>query len=298
MPISKVLTLIILILQALFTPIKAQHNNRSFLTEELTFKSKGVLLAGTLYRPNQSHAALVIVHGSGQELRMGLFASEMAKQGITVFTYDKRGVGASGGIYAGPEVGTNNIDTTNLNLLANDASAAVTALHKKIKNIPIGLIGGSQAGWIIPLAANQNPLVRFMVLFSCPTITTLEQLRFQFYTNGDNNFWNNHTETEAREHVKNDADRYQFEPTDPKVSLHQLSIPGLWLYGEKDIQMPVKLCIEDLNAFKANGKPFEYTLFPNLGHNTFFYSDKKPFEIAMQWIKQQTSNANRPKKTK
>lgn len=277
-------------------PVQAQLGDESIQTEALTFKSEDVTLAGTLFKPKKSHAALVIVHGSGQELRMSQFAEQIAKQGITVFTYDKRGVGASGGIYAGPEVGTNNIDTVNLNLLASDASAAVTMLHQKIKNMPIGLIGGSQAGWIIPLAAHQNPLVQFMVLFSCPTITTLEQLRFQFYTNGDTRFWDNHTENEARAHIKNDADRYPFVPTDPKVSISKLSMPGLWLYGEKDIQIPVKLCIEDLNTFKAKGKPFEYALFPNLGHNTFFDPDTRPFDIAMQWIKLQMFTANTSKK--
>ncbi|WP_299668182.1 hypothetical protein [uncultured Polaribacter sp.] len=48
--------------------------------------------------------------------------------------------------------------------------------------------GANQAGWIIPIVANKNPLVEFMVLFSCPTITTLEQLRFQFYTSGRTDF--------------------------------------------------------------------------------------------------------------
>jgi len=137
-----------------------------------------------------------------------------------------------------------------------------------------------------------------MVLFSCPTITTLEQLRFQFYTNGNNSFWENHTEADAREHTQNDPDKYQFVATDPKVSLNTLSIPGLWLFGEKDIQIPVKLCIEQLNAFKVQGKPFEYTLFSKLGHNTSFDSDTKPFDISIQWIKQTTLNIKRSKKSK
>lgn len=281
-----------------FKQVKAQAVDSSVKKEQLTFQSEGVALEGTLYIPKQSYAAVVIVHGSGQELRMTKFAEEIVKQGITVFTYDKRGVGASGGVYAGPEVGTNNIDSTNLNLLAKDVNAAVSMLKKKIKKIPIGLIGGSQAGWIIPIASKENPLIQFMVLFSCPTITTLEQLRFQFYTNGNNNFWENHSEAEARDHIKNDTDRYQFAPTDPKISLKNLSIPGLWIYGEKDIQIPVKLCIEDLNTFKSQGKLYEYTLFPALGHNTAFDSDTTPFEIAMQWIKQKTLDSNESKMSK
>jgi dienelactone hydrolase len=161
----------------------------------------------------------------------------------------------------------------------------------KDKKTPIGLVGFSQAGWIIPIAACINPQIEFMVLFSCPTITTLEQLRFQFYTNGNINFWENHTESEAREHIKNDTDRYQFTATDPKNSLNTLSIPGLWLFGEKDILIPVKLCIEQLNTFKAHGKPFEYTLFPTLGHNTSAINIIEPFDISILWIKQRTKKS-------
>lgn len=260
----------------------------SINTTEVTFISEGVTLAGTLFEPVPSHAAIVIVHGSDQVPRMTKFAQFLATHGISVLTYDKRGVGESGGVYAGPEVGTNNISPSNLTLLANDANAAVKLLHKHNKSLPIGLLGFSQAGWIIPIAAKENPLVEFMVLFSCPTITTLEQLRFQFFTNGRKDFWENHTETEAREHIKNDPDRYQFMATDPKETLKELSIPGLWLFGEKDIQVPVKLGIEHLNNFKSKGKPFEYVLFSALGHNTAFADDSTPVEISIKWINQKS----------
>ncbi len=220
------------------------------------------------------------------------FAKRLAKEGIAVLTYDKRGVGESGGVYVGPSVGTNNIDTTNLNLLAQDANAAVKTFQAYLKNkkIPVGLVGFSQAGWIIPIAASKNPQIDFMVLFSGPTITTLEQLRFQFYTNGNNNFWENHTEADAIDHTLNDPDRYQFAATDPKIDLNTLAIPGLWLFGEKDIQILVKLCIEQLNTLKAQGKPFEYTSFPTLGHNTSSSNDTAPVDTAIQWIKQKALN--------
>ena len=263
--------------------------------KNVTFKSEGVILDGTVYKPKNSLVGVVIVHGSGQETRMNEFAKLLVENGISVLTYDKRGVGKSGGIYFGPEVGTNNIDSTNLNLLAKDASNAVNELQKQIKNIPIGLVGFSQAGWIIPITSSKNPIVEFMVLFSCPTITTLEQLRFQFYTNGNNDFWKNNTEENAREHIKNDPNRYQFTGTDPKVTLNTVSIPGLWLFGEKDIQIPVKLCIEHLNKFKVEGKPFEYTLFTQLGHNTSGADKTEPINISIQWIKQKGSKIKKMK---
>lgn len=270
----------------LSTQEKTQSIN-TLKTENVTFESDGIKLAGTIYSPKHPHSAVVIVHGSDRVPRMTKFAELLAQNDILVLTYDKRGVGESGGIYAGPEVGTNNISIDNLNLLAKDASSAVNLIHKKGGNLPIGLIGASQAGWIIPIVANKNPLVEFMVLFSSPTITTLEQLRFQFYTNGRTNFWENHTEKDAREHIKNDPDRYQFKATDPKDALKTLSIPGLWLFGEKDIQIPVKMCIEHLNTLKLKNKPFEYVLFPSLGHNT---NKTEPINISINWIKQKSLN--------
>ena len=261
-------------------------------TENVTFESEGIILAGTIYSPKHPHSGVVIVHGSDQVPRMIKFAELLAQNDILVLTYDKRGVGESGGVYAGPEVGTNNISIDNLNLLAKDASSAVNLIHKKGRNLPIGLVGASQAGWIIPIVANKNPLVEFMVLFSCPTITTLEQLRFQFYTNGRTDFWTNHTEEDEREHIKNDPDRYQFKATDPKDALKTLSIPGLWLFGEKDIQIPVKMCIEHLNILKLKNKPFEYVLFPSLGHNT---NKTEPIDISVNWIKQKSLDISNSK---
>lgn len=253
-------------------------------TEEVTFISQGARLSGTLYTPQVSHAAVVLVHGSGQEPRMHEFAALLAASGCSVLTYDKRGVGDSEGVYAGPEVGTNNIDPTNLQLLAQDARAAVNLLKQKHPNMTLGLLGFSQAGWIIPLAATDNPLVQFMVLFSGPTISTLEQLRFQFYTAGRTDFWEHHSEADARDHVQNDPDRFQFAPTDPKESLEALTIPGLWLFGGKDIQIPANLCTEQLQALKAQGKPYDYALFPELGHRTGF-AGSAPVALAIQWIK-------------
>ncbi len=271
-----------------------------FTIQNVKFESQGITLAGSILKPKNPFAAVVIVHGSDPVKREMEFAKRLAKKGIAVLTYDKRGVGESGGVYVGPSVGTNNIDTANLNLLSNDAYEAVKTFrtYLKDKKTPIGLIGFSQAGWIIPITASKNSQIEFMVLFSCPTITTLEQLRFQFYTNGNNNFWENHTDADAREHTENDPDKYQFVATDPKTSLNALSIPGLWIFGEKDIQIPIKLCIEQLNTLKAQGKPFEYTLFSKLGHNTASDIDTIPVDISIHWIKEKALNIKKSKISK
>ncbi|KAF2336350.1 alpha/beta hydrolase family protein [Flavobacterium daemonense] len=270
----------------------------NFTTKEIKFVSEGISLAGTVFTPNNIKAAVVIVHGSGQEKRMIDFATTLANNGIAVLTYDKRGVGESGGVYAGPEVGTNNVDFANLNLLSLDASAAVNTLSKSLSNnkTSIGLIGGSQAGWIIPLTAAKNKKVQFMTIFSGALITVKEQLRFQFYTNGDKKFWDTHSEEEARKHVFHDPDKYEFIDTNPKDILAKLSIPGFWIYGGKDIQVPAKLSIEYLDELKSKGKHYEYKLFPNLGHNTAFSNDEDPMKDAINWIKNVEKSKNHKQK--
>jgi dienelactone hydrolase len=255
--------------------------------EEVAFDSAGVVLSGTLHRATQPFAAVVIVHGSGQEQRMSDFAALLAQRGITALTYDKRGVGRSGGVYAGPEVGTNNIDAANLALLAADAAAAVRTLADRIAAQPgkIGLLGFSQAGWIVPIAAKQAPTVQFMVLFSGPVVTAREQLRFQFMTSGQPGFWDTHTEAAMRERLRTEPDRYQFADTDPRDSLAQLAIPGLWLFGGRDLQLPVQLSIERLQALDDTGARFEYRLFPALDHNTAFAASSEPVDQSVQWMR-------------
>lgn len=268
-------------------PLLSFSQTDDFSIQDITFDSHGVKLAGSILMPKKPIAAVVIIHGSDPVKRELEFAKLLAKEGIAVLTYDKRGVGESEGVYVGPSVGTNNIDPNNLHLLADDGNSAINKLQSvlKNKNIPIGLLGFSQAGWIIPIAAEKNSSVNFMVIFSGPVITTIEQLRFQFYTNGDEHFWEKHTESEAREHIKNDPDRYQFEPTDPQLQLSKLSIPGLWIFGGRDIQIPTRLCIDNLDKQIKNGKRYEYLLFPSLGHKTAFSNSPEPINGAIQWIK-------------
>ncbi len=159
----------------------------TIVPEVITFESQGVVLSGTLTMPPDPRAGVVIVSGSGRAKQSLSLANYLAANDIAVLTYDKRGVGKSGGVYAGPEVGTNNVERANLLLLASDASSALKILKAQpgVRNIPVGFLGSSQAGWIVPLSSRMNNSARFMVLFSGPLVTAREQLRFQFYTNGE-----------------------------------------------------------------------------------------------------------------
>ena len=62
--------------------VKSQSLGSSIKKENVTFKSEGVTLAGTIYKPKISHAALVVVHGSGQESRLHGIQHIMLQHGL------------------------------------------------------------------------------------------------------------------------------------------------------------------------------------------------------------------------
>lgn len=66
-----------------------------FAIQDVKFQSEGVTLAGSILTPKKPFAAVVIVHGSDPVKREMEFAKRLAKEGIAVLTYDKRGVGES-----------------------------------------------------------------------------------------------------------------------------------------------------------------------------------------------------------
>ncbi len=123
-----------------------------YRTEKITYPTlRGSLLGGTLFRPKKSNGkALVLVHGSGGQDRNGyasiirLIADIFAREGLTVLTYDKQGVGSSIG----------NWEEESFSDLADDALAGIAYLKNKqgLKLNRIGLAGSSQAGWVIAKA--------------------------------------------------------------------------------------------------------------------------------------------------
>jgi hypothetical protein len=263
----------------------------AFTSENFRFPGAGTVLAGTLVTPAKISAAVVLVQGSGQTQRMLGFADVLAKQGIATLTYDKRGVGESSGLYAGPEVGSNDLEPSNLQLLAADAAAAVRELVRQLPSDhgPVGMIGFSHGGWVVPLAAKINADIAFMVLWSGPLVTTHEQLRFQDFTEQQADFWDHHTEAQVRERIVSGAsDRLHFADDDPLDALKNLSIPGLWLYAGRDVNVPVGLSIERLKTLTDQGKPLEYQLLPPSGQKL---DEKAAFTATVAWIQARQSPA-------
>ncbi len=142
---------------------------------EIVYFSHGVALAGTVYSPSGSAAsrpAVVIVHGSGYSDRDSPWYQKLAffiaDQGYVVLLPDKRGSGHSGGDWTQADFG----------ILADDALAGLAALRTDPGVDPrrTGLVGMSQGGWIVPLAAARSNDVKFIVDLSGTSVRPEEQV--------------------------------------------------------------------------------------------------------------------------
>lgn len=139
-------------------------------TEDHTFKSNGLTFTGTLYTPKSAppYPLIVIAHGSGDSKRSFSaythYGEYFSTNGVAVFIFDKRGVGDSEGIYTEGEI--------YFDSLADDLSAAFRfASHlPMIKQRSSGILGISQAGWVIPLALQRIDSIDFVVNVSGPSV--------------------------------------------------------------------------------------------------------------------------------
>ena len=136
---------------------------------DTTFGSGGVPLVGRLIMPKGvgKVPVVVLVHGSEHDsaLESNPLQRIFPAQGIGAFVYDKRGTGSSGGTY-----------TQDFNVLADDAVMALKQAQSLAGDRAgrIGYQGGSQAGWVVPLAVNRAP-VDFAIVGFGLAVTVLEE---------------------------------------------------------------------------------------------------------------------------
>jgi pimeloyl-ACP methyl ester carboxylesterase len=154
----------------------APSASRNISEEAVHFVSGNITLAGTLVLPDgtERHPAVVLFHGSGPQARDLFTARWFAAEGVAAFTYDKRGVGESGG----------NFRTMPFMDICDDGLSAIAYLksRKDIDPKHIGVWGLSQGGWLGPLAASRSPDVSFVIAVSGPGVSPGEQM-IVFYAN-------------------------------------------------------------------------------------------------------------------
>lgn len=148
---------------------------RPYTDQPVTFPSTapGVTLAGTLSRPPGPgpFPAVVLIAGSGPNNRdedvLGhkvflVLGDALARRGIAVLRYDKRGIGQSTGDYTRATVSD----------FADDADAAASYLARqpRIDAKRLGLLGHSEGGLIAPMVANRRSDIAFVVLLAAPAL--------------------------------------------------------------------------------------------------------------------------------
>jgi uncharacterized protein len=120
---------------------------------ETTFVSHGATLSGRLLLPKGAGRVpvVVLVHGAEHDSAREFNPLQriLPAAGVGAFVYDKRGTGLSGGAY-----------TQNFDLLAEDAVAAMREARRLAgsRAARVGYQGGSQAGWVVPMAVNRAPV--------------------------------------------------------------------------------------------------------------------------------------------
>ncbi len=246
------------------------------LGDELTFDTHrevevgwegddGAVLSGTLFLPKDRgiYAAIIWHFGSNKWTRSPFdnsAANRWLNQGIAVLTYDKRGVGRSQGECC-PFA-----DEGYFPLLGGDVLSGVRLIsqHPEIDATKVGAFGFSQGGWVLPVAAAESDGdIAFTIIGSGPTVTLGEELLYSALT-GENECQLSGRSLEEIAQILEDDGPSLF---DPLPYLQQMGNPGLWIYGENDLSVPIPQSTAILEELINEGrKPFSYIVIPDANH--------------------------------
>ena len=268
--------------------------NRRVLTvrhEEVRIKSGDVEIAATVSIPRWGSGpfpALVSVHGSGPIRRQDLNSDwrQLAPHGIVVLTYDKRGVGESSGRFG--EVAPAHCEEW-LRTLASDARACLEFLkkHPSVDPQRIGFFGGSQAGWIIPLASDGQTDVAFNVILSGAATSCGIESHYSALT-GDGR---RPVERLSAEEIERRLQAYDGPAGfDPVPVLARTKTPTLWLLGARDLSIPAERSRQALEKLREQGAPITVKVYPDGDHGLQDTSSGKrlPYwEDTIEWLQQQ-----------
>lgn len=272
----------------------AVHPPAGVTSREVQIVADGITLAATLHRPSRGRTpmpAVVIVHGSGPTTRdMMTFWTNSALHagGIAVLVYDKRGTGQSTGSY--PQW---NVTTTPkmFSDLSSDVEHAIRWLARQpdIDATRLGLIGGSQAGWVMPLAASRERLIRFLFIGEgVPLPAGIEEIHSTYL---DALARYGESRPTLRQMAAADvlAEDYIGERGyDPAVVLASLDIPVMWTFGLYDEAIPTRLSIDRLGQLRRGGRTnFALHVFPFGDHNFYDVFSGERYDVAVlirRWL--------------
>lgn len=262
--------------------------------KDVVITADDVNLAATLYRPAGARGdlpAIVTVHGSAPTTRaeMRFYTNMALRMGFAVLTFDKRGVGQSTGSF---ETFSVEGSAANFSTLAEDVVHAVRwlSVQSDIDTARVGLMGGSQAGWIMPLAATREPGVRFIIAVCGPAVSAGQEAIHETYLENTQRTEPNNATPWRRFHT---ADVLAIEYTgpagyDPAPVLEHLETPTLWIWGLYDDALPTIPSIDRIGELRQRGRTnHEVHVLPFADHNlndVFTGVRYDVAQIALPWL--------------
>jgi uncharacterized protein len=235
-------------------------------------KGTGAELAASVYYPDSvnNQITVVVLHGARKFDRKFYepLAKKFNKAGYTVVLFDKRGTGESTGKYQ--EVSRKN-STEIFNILAEDAAAIVNTISEfvAIKKGRVGILATSQGGWVFPRVVQKTKAVEFVVSVSGPATSFGEENYFSELTGDEKpgkEYEDNVDLTAIEQKLKSYAGDKGYDPFE---DIKNITIPVLWVYGKKDLSIPVSLSVEKIEQLKKefSKSKFSYVIFPDANHS-------------------------------
>ena len=308
--------------------LEAEHDGADggYHEETVSIKNGTVVLAGRLFLPRTPgpHPAVVLLHGGGEQ-RLNeaplFYAPLLARCGMAALVYDKRGTGASGGTWAAARFDDFVDDAA--------ATVKTLTQRADIDARRIGLIGFSQGGRLAPVVAVRYGQVAFVVSVSGPftslvetRLYALEQRLRRWSFSGaalDSTMalWKKHfaavvaRDLQALTHLddalSDPARRYGASILPPPshrlpqspiynsmgrdytAELHQLRIPMLAVWGDRDSVVPVQRSVAVLRGVlpKGGSSILDVKIVPFADHSFMdwtFSRRIKVEETIIEWI--------------
>jgi pimeloyl-ACP methyl ester carboxylesterase len=249
----------------------------------VTIHAGDVELGATLYRPIGAVGdlpAIVTAHGSAASTRdgVGFYTDRALRMGFAVLSFDKRGTGISTGEYVRFTVSNSSEIFRDL---ASDVAWSTRWLAQQdgIDRSRIGLFGGSQAGWIMPLSVTlldrlNDPEIAFIIAGEgVPVSAGEEAVHERAIDQMLVSAGQTHTQTAPTPAMMAQADlilasydgQRGFDPFEVLVTI---DTPTLWIFGLRDGVIPVMPSIARLGEHIAAGKTNnDIHVFPFGDHN-------------------------------
>ncbi|MCX5679664.1 MAG: alpha/beta fold hydrolase, partial [Candidatus Omnitrophica bacterium] len=158
-------------------PMTYPYTNDSYISNNVTFKSNGAELSGTVTIPKGEgrHPTIILVWGDGPHDRgyQGFFdsiADYLSQKGVCVLRFDKRGVGSSTGSYLSYSTADEIDDITN--------AAEYLASREYVDPDKIIAVGHAEGADLVLRSVSEKSKIRLLVLMS-PDLFFGEKEKFE-----------------------------------------------------------------------------------------------------------------------